>query len=69
MTRETIKEDQIFLAFYEDGTCLTARGIFNTDDYKGIKKAFIVPDKTPLYQLSNFWGFNKIPDTWKGVII
>ena len=63
MTKVELEEDQIFLGLTKTGEWLTARGQADTTHYN-LESAFIVPDATPLFEISNFQAYRKLPATW-----
>jgi len=60
--------DQMAIIFHLHGELTTARGIVNYKDYGNIKQAFIVSAKTPLYRISDYWGYGKIWETWEELL-
>lgn len=67
MTTQDLKESQVAVIFFTDGTMAMCRGIIDTTDYNKVKQIFIVPDNTPVYKLSNYWGYHDIDEKWKEV--
>jgi len=65
--RKELEENEIFVAFTGKGSTHFSRGIYDTKDFWDITDAFVVPDDTPLYQISNYWGYHKIPEAWISV--
>lgn len=64
------KKYKIFLVFFTDGTMAINR-IGRLDDFNKalVQQAFIVPEETPLYEISGFFAraMQEIPAKWKQV--
>lgn len=60
--------EQIALIFHTDGVVTTSRGIVKLSNYGNVKQAFIVSAKTPLYRISDYFGYGKIWETWEELL-
>ena len=67
MTKEIMEAEEIAVIFHTDGTASFSRGIINTEDYSKIKQVFIMPADSPMYRISDYWGYNTIHESWKEV--
>ncbi len=67
MTRQGLKDTQVAVIFFADGCFSTVRNIIDTTDYNKVKQIFIMPEKTPVYKLSNYVGYGTIDDKWREV--
>lgn len=61
-------EEQMALIFHNDGVLTTARGIVKLSNYGNVKQGFIVSAKTPLYRISDYFGYGKIWETWEELL-
>jgi hypothetical protein len=63
MTIVNLEGTQILLGFTADGSMITARGEVDTGNYV-LEKAFIIPDTTAMFEVSDYQGYAKRPASW-----
>ena len=67
MTSVVLEAEEIAVVFHTDGTVSLSRGIINTEDFRQIKQVFIMSADSPLYRISDYWGYQTIHKTWKEI--